>query len=88
MIKIRTSTVKEKGKQWVLLSVADNGKGISKQHLQEIFNPFFTTKRPGKGTGLGLSVSLGIAEAHGGTIEVKSELGKGSQFLLKLPAKH
>ncbi|WP_270584458.1 sensor histidine kinase [Bacillus smithii] len=88
VIKIRTSTVKEKGKQWVLLSVADNGKGISKQHLQEIFNPFFTTKRPGKGTGLGLSVSLGIAEAHGGTIEVKSELGKGSQFLLKLPAKH
>jgi two-component system NtrC family sensor kinase len=87
VITIHTKSIMEKGKEWVLLSVTDNGKGISEQHLQEIFNPFFTTKRPGKGTGLGLSVSLGIAEAHGGTIEVKSELGKGSQFLLKLPAK-
>ncbi|SFJ70822.1 sensor histidine kinase [Thermoflavimicrobium dichotomicum] len=87
VITIETRSVLENEKHWVLLSVKDNGKGISEQHLQEIFNPFFTTKRPGKGTGLGLSVSLGIAEAHGGTIEVISELGKGSQFILKLPAK-
>ncbi|WP_373367371.1 sensor histidine kinase [Thermaerobacillus caldiproteolyticus] len=87
VITIETRSILENEKHWVLLSVKDNGKGISTQHLQEIFNPFFTTKRPGKGTGLGLSVSLGIAEAHGGTIEVMSELGKGSQFILKLPAK-
>ncbi|WP_407649651.1 sensor histidine kinase [Thermaerobacillus caldiproteolyticus] len=87
VITIETRSILENEKHWVLLSVKDNGKGISPQHLQEIFNPFFTTKRPGKGTGLGLSVSLGIAEAHGGTIEVMSELGKGSQFILKLPAK-
>jgi two-component system NtrC family sensor kinase len=87
VITIETRSILENEKHWVLLSVKDNGKGISEQHLQEIFNPFFTTKRPGKGTGLGLSVSLGIAEAHGGTIEVMSELGKGSQFILKLPAK-
>ncbi|ANB60263.1 GAF domain-containing sensor histidine kinase [Anoxybacteroides amylolyticum] len=86
-ITIETKLVTEAEKRWVILSVKDNGKGISEQHLQEIFHPFFTTKRPGKGTGLGLSVSLGIAQAHGGTIEVSSELGKGSEFRLKLPAK-
>lgn len=85
IIVVETKQVIENGKQWVVLLVRDNGKGIAEQHLQEIFNPFFTTKRPGKGTGLGLSVSLGIAEAHGGTIEVVSELGKGSEFRLKLP---
>ncbi|WP_409991414.1 sensor histidine kinase [Paranoxybacillus vitaminiphilus] len=87
VITIETRSILENEKRWVLLSVKDNGKGIGEQHLQEIFNPFFTTKRPGKGTGLGLSVSLGIAEAHGGTIEVISELGKGSEFILKLPVK-
>jgi two-component system, NtrC family, sensor kinase len=87
VITIETKSMLENEKRWVLLSVKDNGKGIAEHHLQEIFNPFFTTKRPGKGTGLGLSVSLGIAEAHGGTIEVMSEFGKGSEFILKLPAK-
>ncbi|WP_183247802.1 sensor histidine kinase [Anoxybacillus tengchongensis] len=85
IIVVETKQVIENEKQWVTLCVKDNGKGIAEQHLQEIFNPFFTTKRPGKGTGLGLSVSLGIAEAHGGTIEVVSEPGKGSEFRLKLP---
>jgi two-component system, NtrC family, sensor kinase len=87
VITIETKSMLENDKRWVLLSVKDNGKGIADHQLQEIFNPFFTTKRPGKGTGLGLSVSLGIAEAHGGTIEVMSELGKGSEFILKLPTK-
>ncbi|WMT19985.1 sensor histidine kinase [Parageobacillus toebii] len=87
VISIETKSVTEDGKKWILLSVQDNGKGIEEQYLQEIFNPFFTTKRPGKGTGLGLSVSLGIAQAHGGTIEVISHPGKGSTFMLKLPAK-
>ncbi|MED4270836.1 ATP-binding protein [Geobacillus stearothermophilus] len=87
IIVIETKSIVEAGEHWVVLSIRDNGKGIEEQHLQEIFNPFFTTKRPGKGTGLGLSVSLGIAEAHGGTIEVVSELGKGSEFILKLPKK-
>lgn len=85
VIVIETKQFIENEKQWVVLCVRDNGKGIAEQHLQEIFNPFFTTKRPGKGTGLGLSVSLGIAEAHGGTIEVVSKLGRGSEFCLKIP---
>ncbi|WP_028307072.1 GAF domain-containing sensor histidine kinase [Desulfitibacter alkalitolerans] len=66
-------------------SVKDNGHGIEKNQLTEIFNPFYTTKPPGQGTGLGLSVSLGIAEAHGGSIEVTSKPGIGSTFTLYIP---
>lgn len=67
------------------LSVQDNGIGIEEARLSEIFHPFHTTKESEKGTGLGLSVSIGIAKAHGGTIEVNSLIGAGSTFTLKLP---
>ena len=50
-----------------------------------IFEPFFTTKAVGKGTGLGLSISYGIIEKHKGSIEVKSEVGKGTEFIITLP---
>jgi two-component system NtrC family sensor kinase len=53
--------------------------------LERIFEPFFTTRRSTGGTGLGLSVSLGIAEAHGGTLTAVSELGYGATFTLRLP---
>ncbi|KZM53763.1 MULTISPECIES: GAF domain-containing sensor histidine kinase [Aeribacillus] len=88
IIKIETKEIIEDNKKWITLSITDNGIGIQNQHLQEIFNPFFTTKSPGKGTGLGLSVSLGIAETHGGTIVVNSKYGEGSEFILKLPVRH
>jgi len=68
----------------VEFSIADTGCGIPQENLQRIFDPFFTTK-VGKGTGLGLSVSHGIVEAHGGTITVESEVGKGSTFRVILP---
>ena len=68
----------------VEFSIADTGSGIPQENLQRIFDPFFTTK-VGKGTGLGLSVSHGIVEAHGGTIIVESEVGKGSTFRVGLP---
>jgi signal transduction histidine kinase/DNA-binding response OmpR family regulator len=71
----------------VQVEVADTGGGIAPEHLDRIFEPFFTTKPEVSGTGLGLSVSLGIVQSHGGTIEAKSELGKGSNFIVKLPAK-
>jgi two-component system NtrC family sensor kinase len=52
-----------------------------------VFTPFYTSKEESKGTGLGLSVSLGIAEAHGGSLEVESTCGQGSCFSLRLPVK-
>jgi len=67
------------------LSVSDNGAGISEGDIAHIFDPFFTTKTDGKGTGLGLSMVLGAIQTHHGTVEVESELGKGSNFQLYLP---
>jgi PAS domain S-box-containing protein len=69
-----------------VVTVSDDGPGIDAALLERIFEPFFTTKRATGGTGLGLSVSLGIAEAHGGTITAESEVGRGSTFTLRLPA--
>jgi two-component system NtrC family sensor kinase len=69
----------------VVIKVADTGHGIRSEHLGQIFDPFFTTKPVGKGTGLGLSVSAGIIQRHDGTLEVESELGKGTTFTVTLP---
>ena len=82
-LTLRSSAVGE----MVQVEVIDTGGGIAPEHLDRIFEPFFTTKPDVSGTGLGLSVSLGILQSHGGTIEVKSELGKGSNFIVKLPAR-
>ena len=67
------------------ISIADSGAGIPEERLSKIFEPFFTTKDIGKGTGLGLAISHGIIENHQGTIEVKSEMGKGTVFVIQLP---
>ncbi len=69
----------------VWVEIEDSGKGIKPEHLSRIFDPFFTTKPVGSGTGLGLSLSYNIVQEHGGRIEVKSELGKGSVFRVVLP---
>jgi two-component system, NtrC family, sensor kinase len=70
----------------VVLTVRDTGTGIKKEILPNIFDPFFTTKST-KGTGLGLSVSYGIIRQHHGEISVESEEGKGTTFIIKIPAK-
>ena len=70
------------------ITVSDTGHGMDKETLDRIFEPFFTTKRHGHGTGLGLASSFGCIETHGGSMKVESELGKGSQFTVLLPACH
>jgi two-component system, NtrC family, sensor kinase len=75
---------KKKGLE-VMVSIKDNGKGISEKNLNKIFDPFFTTKPVGQGTGLGLSISYGIVEKHNGQILVDSKLGKGTEFKIILP---
>ena len=72
-------------KQFVCLVVEDEGSGIRPADMPRIFDPFFTTKGVGKGTGLGLSVTYGIVEDHKGTIHVKSEVGHGTRFVVRLP---
>jgi two-component system, NtrC family, sensor kinase len=71
--------------EFAVATVSDDGPGIQPDVIERIFEPFFTTKRLTGGTGLGLSVSLGIAEAHGGTLTAASEPGRGSSFTLRLP---
>jgi two-component system sensor histidine kinase FlrB len=66
------------------IGVRDTGPGIAPEAQARIFEPFFTTR--GQGTGLGLAIALGVARAHGGTIEVSSKPGEGSEFLMLLPA--
>jgi two-component system, cell cycle sensor histidine kinase and response regulator CckA len=70
---------------WVHLSIADTGTGIPGDVRAHLFEPFFTTKPEGKGTGLGLAICHGIVASYGGTIDVESEVGKGSTFTVHLP---
>jgi len=85
--KLRVATSYSPGDRTVSIQVKDTGCGISKEDLPHIFEPFFTTKSEGQGLGLGLSMVEGIIERHKGSIDVASELGKGTTFTLKLPAK-
>ena len=71
------------GAELLVIEFEDTAEGMDEETLKKIFNPFFSTKE--KGTGLGLSICYGIIEAHRGTIEVQSKLGKGSIFIVKLP---
>lgn len=72
-------------RQFVRLSVADTGVGMTDEVRAKIFDPFFTTKGVGQGTGLGLAVVYGVAKAHGGWVDVKSAPGEGSRFDVHLP---
>lgn len=83
-----TITVRTKfNGQEVCLIVEDTGSGMSKEVLDNIFTPFFTTKDIGHGTGLGLPVAHGIVAGHGGVIDVESKVGQGTRFEIRLPIK-
>jgi two-component system NtrC family sensor kinase len=80
-ITITTKTDADK----IKVEIKDTGRGMTLDHINQIFNPFFTTKEVGEGTGLGLSVSLNIIESMGGSIDVQSIEGSGSIFTVILP---
>lgn len=69
----------------IRISIQDTGRGISPAHMAHLFDPFFTTRQQKGGTGLGLSLAHGIVTDHGGTLNVISEVGKGSTFTIELP---
>ena len=71
--------------QELFVSFKDNGEGIVLANQERVFDPFYTTKEVGSGVGLGLSISYGIITNHDGRIELKSEEGKGSEFIVYLP---
>ncbi len=81
MIVVTTSQTSEN----FLISVRDTGGGIPEAIRSKVFDPFFTTKAVGQGTGLGLAISYGIVQDHGGSIEMQSEVGLGTEFLVKIP---
>jgi len=72
--------------RYVKISVHDTGVGMDRDMLERIFDPFFTTREVGEGTGLGLASAYGIIKNHGGVIDVHSEKGRGSSFIIYLPA--
>ena len=81
------STHEDKEVPQVQISIRDTGRGITTETLGRIFEPFYTTKEVGEGTGLGLAITYGIIQQHEGEIQVKSEVGKGTEFILILPHK-
>jgi PAS domain S-box-containing protein len=81
----RLEITTEKRGNSIITTIADDGPGIAPEHLNRIFDPFFTMKDVGKGTGLGLSICYGIITEHGGTIHAESGYGKGASFIIELP---
>ncbi|HPI77336.1 MAG TPA: ATP-binding protein, partial [bacterium] len=88
-VESRLSVVESKvapPRSFVEVSFTDTGCGVPAENLERLFDPFFTTKGPTEGTGLGLSICFGIVKRHNGDITVKSVVGQGSKFCVKLPA--
>ncbi len=86
MLEVDTNTVEAGGRKFASIRLRDTGCGISKEIIGRVFDPFFTTKEAGKGTGLGLSISYGMIKEHKGDIVVESAPGKGTTFLITIPA--
>lgn len=87
-VRVTSDAARDDGadNQRVAIDFSDSGEGISKENLEKIWDPFFTTKPAGKGTGLGLAICRRIVDEHGGTIRIASELGQGTTVSIVLPA--
>lgn len=85
LIRIEAKKYKDDRKNYIRIIFTDTGTGIDQENLGKMFDPFFTTKRADKGTGLGLSISYGIITDHKGCMEVKSQKGKQTSFIIDLP---
>ena len=81
---IKKETKDKQSVSWAEIHITDKGRGMDKKTQESIFEPFFTTREEGKGTGLGLFITHQIIESHGGSIDVKSEISKGTVFIVKL----
>jgi signal transduction histidine kinase len=89
IIKVVTgnqSTSQDDGGGRILIKVSDNGVGIPRENLERVFDPFFTTKAAGAGVGLGLSLCQRMILANHGTVRIDSEVGKGTEVTISLPA--
>ncbi|SFG79900.1 ATP-binding protein [Oribacterium sp. WCC10] len=84
-IKIKEMSKDSLFKKYLVFEISDNGTGMSKKVRKQIFEPFYTTKKPGEGTGLGLSLAEQIVEEHKGIIHIDTEIGKGTTFYVYFP---
>lgn len=86
-ITISTRRIQKEGNSFVSIRFMDSGYGIPKENLENVFDPFYTTKKEGKGTGLGLSTSFDIIEHYGGAMSIDSKEGKGATVIIDFPVK-
>jgi two-component system, OmpR family, sensor kinase len=91
-IGLRVEAVAAPAKRWAVLEVSDSGPGLSPKDAARVFERFYRVEesrtRANGGSGLGLSIVAALTEAHGGTADVETELGKGSRFRIRLPLAH
>jgi signal transduction histidine kinase len=86
LVASRPARVPGTSSEAVEIVVTDTGHGIPDDVREHVFEPFFTTKEEGRGSGLGLAICQGIVSSHGGEFVVESEPGRGTQFIVRLPA--
>jgi signal transduction histidine kinase len=84
-VQIKSRKVDSIGQSWIEVRVKDRGAGMSESVKAQIFDPFFTTKAVGEGTGLGLSIVMGILSDHNAEVEVETEEGVGTEFIIRFP---
>jgi signal transduction histidine kinase len=84
-VLVSTVRVESIGQSWIEVRIKDNGEGMDDGVKAQIFDPFFTTKAVGEGTGLGLSIVMGILRDHNAEVDVQSEVGVGTEFIIRFP---